>query len=349
MTRWTRGSSFSRAALVLVIVTAASGLAIIYLQALSTQFGARSVTLSDDTVSMAATYRLSFVTQAAGTMGSIDIQFCSNDPFPGAPCDAPVGLDASHATIGAQVGAIGFFVTRSSAANEIILTRPPQNAAAALNSYDLQNIVNPSATGSYYIRVQTYASTDISGSATGYGGLAFAIAAPLSVRAEVPPYLLFCAAVTIAGDDCNTTSGNYVDFGELGSTVTRQTTTQLLAATNAGSGYNIQVDGTTLTSGNDVIPALSSDVSRRGVSQFGLNLQANTTPAVGAAVSGSGSVMPAYDQANFFRFNSGDQLAGTPGPATPGKYTVSYIVNVAPGQPPGVYVSTLTYIAVGNF
>lgn len=334
---------------VLLVIVVVSALSAAYLRALVVQFGQRSITLSDDTVSDTATYQLSFVTQAAGTMGSIVIQFCSNDPFPGTSCDAPVGLDASGARLDSQTGATGFTIAASGSANEISLTRPPQTAAAAPNSYELGNIVNPSATGSYYVRVQTFASTDASGAATEQGGLAFAIAAPLSVRAEVPPYLLFCAAVTITGNDCSNTSGNYVDFGELSPTVTRQTTTQLLAATNAKSGYDIQVDGTTLTSGNDVIPALTSDVSRRGVSQFGLNLQANTTPAVGAAPSGSGTVMPSYDQANFFRFNSGDQLAGSSGPAAPGKYTVSYIVNVAANQPPGVYVSTLTYVAVGNF
>ena len=110
--------------------------------------------------------------------------------------------------------------------------------------------------------------------------------------------------------------------------------------------------GTTLTSGNNTIPALAADTtSQTGTSQFGLNLAANTKPQVGAGVQGPGigAVEPNYASANHFRFVSGEELASVAQADDYRKYTVSYIVNVAKSQPPGVYANTLTYVAVANF
>jgi hypothetical protein len=107
-----------------------------------------------------------------------------------------------------------------------------------------------------------------------------------------------------------------------------------------------------MTSGTSSIPGLSSgDVSRPGTSQFGINLTTNATPPVGASVSGpgSGGVSPSYGIADRFRFNAGEQLASGPSVSDYRKYTVSYIANIAKAQPPGIYVSTLTYICMANF
>src|SRR5206468_99269 len=91
--------------------------------------------------------------------------------------------------------------------------------------------------------------------------------------------------------------------------------TQMVAASNADTGYTISVNGTTLTSGTNIIPALAvPDVSRPGVSQFGLNIVANTNPTVGANPSGAGTGVAAsgYNQPNFYKFVSGDIVAGVP-------------------------------------
>jgi len=110
--------------------------------------------------------------------------------------------------------------------------------------------------------------------------------------------------------------------------------------------------GSSMTSGSNVIPAMAGGgPSVKGTSQFGLNLRANTNPVIGQEVTGPGvaGITANYANQNQFRFNSGDVLASTLGPDDFRKYTVSYIVNVAAGQPGGVYSTTLTYVCLANF
>jgi len=324
-------------------------LVVSYLLALDQPLPNRSLKLSDDTPSVAAIYNFHFDNKSTSTLGSIDFQFCANDPIVGAPCTVPAGLDVSGATLTTQAGNTGFAISPASSPNDLILTRPPASAAATTNNYVFSNVVNPSAGGSYYVRIQTFASNDASGSYTEYGGLAYAITNLLSISVTVPPYLIFCVAISVPGPGCNGAIGNYINFGILLPTSTRSGSTQMYTATNGRSGYTVSVSGTTLTSGNNTIPALASDVSRPGVSQFGINLRGNSSPSVGRDAVGTGTVANGYDQANFFRFNTGDPVAQSPSVDGGTKYTVSYIVNIVANQAPGVYVSTLTYTCLANF
>ena len=126
----------------------------------------------------------------------------------------------------------------------------------------------------------------------------------------------------------------------------------MLVATNALNGYGIQVTGSSMTSGNNVITPLASNGSAvAGANQFGLNLVANNRPQVGGNAQGPGSGQPslAYDSSNIFKYLSGDTLASSNSVSANKEYTVSYILNIAGNQPPGYYDTTLTYIAVGNF
>ncbi|HET7827693.1 MAG TPA: hypothetical protein VFK97_02395, partial [Candidatus Saccharimonadales bacterium] len=123
-------------------------------------------------------------------------------------------------------------------------------------------------------------------------------------------------------------------------------------ATNAGNGYSIYMQGTTLTSGNDVIDALSSpSIATAGTNQFGLNLRSNLLPAVGQDPAGPGTGLPTtdYNQPDRYKFVSGDVIASSSTTEDYRRYTVSYIADAGKTQPPGVYVSTITYVAVGNF
>jgi hypothetical protein len=297
-------------------------------------------------------YTFGFSLVTAGTLGSIEFQFCSNDPFIGDPCAAPFGLDALNAQLTGQSGEVGFNIAGSSSVNDIIIQQAPISAGAVPVSYTFSQVINPTDVGSYYVRILTYASNNGSGPPTDTGGLAFAVASGVNVSAEVPPYLLFCIGAAIADFDCSTATNDYVDFGDFDANTTSAGNTQIVATTNAQSGYSIWVTGTTLTAGNNLIPAMATTgTSHTDASQFGLNLAANTSPQVGAAVQGSGSGEPtaAYDQPNHYRFVSGEEIASAPNADDYRKYTVSYIVNVNKSQPPGVYVNTLTYVATANF
>jgi hypothetical protein len=324
----------------------------LFMPAYGAQLGNRSLQLSDNVAGDKSTYLLSFSLSTAGNLGSIEVDFCSNDPIPADPCSMPGGFTMASSALSAQSGQTGFAIAGSSSANHIVLTRIAAPAAPGPVSYTFTNATNPAAPGSYYVRVQTFASTDASGSASDYGGIAFAILNNVSISAQVPPYLIFCTGTAIPQPNCASASGDYINFGELSSQHANAGSSQMLSATNSTSGYTITISGTTLESGNNVIAALASnDVSRPGTAQFGVNLRANSSPAVGNDPNGPGSGTPAanYDSPNFYRFVAGDVIASSPAPDNIRIYTASYVVNVPPAQAPGVYVSTMTYICLATF
>jgi hypothetical protein len=248
----------------------------------------------------------------------------------------------------------GFTVSPATTANELILTRAtPIATVVGSVSYAFGNIHNPTNEGTLYARLETFASTDATGASHDAGGLAVSyLQNALSIQTYVPPYLLFCVANTIQGQDCETAQGNYIDFGDFSTTKTSVGQTQMVVATNAEFGFLVAMQGTTMTSGTNVIPAMTApDVSRAGVSQFGLNLRANSTPSAGQDPQGLGLsavVSSKYNQQNFYAFGSGDVLVQATDPDI-AKYTVTYVTNIDKSQAAGVYVSTLTYITTASF
>lgn len=315
------------------------------------QLAARSLQISSAVPGDTVRYNLSLQYATVGTLGSIQFEFCQNDPLIGTACTAPPGLDLTAASLVDQTGETGFSIHASSTANKLVLSRPPTLATTQPSSYVLDGVVNPTATGTHYVRIQTFASDDASGPELDRGGLAFSINPAFQVSTEVPPYLEFCTAITIVNHDCSTASGNTVDFGELSRSQTSTAVSQFMAVTNASSGYGVTLAGTTMTAGNEVIPAVVNSVSVPGLSQFGLNLRANSLPPVGNEPAGSGSAAPlaAYDQPNRFSFGSGDTIAAAIGASDFQTFTTSYIVNVSADQAPGQYAATLSYICLANF
>jgi hypothetical protein len=147
-------------------------------------------------------------------------------------------------------------------------------------------------------------------------------------------------------------SGSTLDFGDFSPTATRAGTSVMQAQTNAANGYVITVNGTTLASGVNTIPSLTSQTaSTLGASQFGLNIRANTVPGVGANPSGggSGTFNGNYGTPNQYRFNSGDVVAQAAAPTDANTFTSSYIVNIGGSQAAGVYTATMTYICTASF
>lgn len=316
------------------------------------QLGSRSLFLSTNVASANATYYLTFHTATAGNIGSISFDFCSNSPFPTDPCVAPAGFNSLGTTLSNQVGITGFTIDSSSTANRILLTRASIPAPVTAVEYDFTGITNPSNEGSYFVRIQTYQTIDAAGPASDYGGIAFAIASPLSITATVPPYLTFCAAQSIGGLDCSLASGQYVQLGELSSSGPSSGTSQFYVATNAGVGYTVTVSGPPMSSGiNALVSMAVPDISRPGTSQFGINVVQNGAPAVGINPQGPGSGVPnaGYNTPDVYMFNSGDSLVTHSGTDIGRLFTVSYLVNVPPTQPAGIYVTTFTYIALAQF
>ena len=321
-------------------------------QAYAAEMGARSLELSDTTAGAnAVTYNMSFQLTTPGTLGSVEFEFCSNSTLPADPCTAPVGMNASNAVFTQESGISGFTIS-SATANNILISRPPSAIGAVAATATFDNITNPTNAGSYYLRVLTYPTQDGSGPFTDNGGMAVAVTSPINVQVQVPPYLYFCTGNTISGIDCTTATGDFIELGQLLPTQTSSGESQMVVATNAKNGYSITVTGSTLTSGNNTIPPLTIDTpSQVGVSQFGINLRANSGPSVGADPTGPGGGLPTvnYNQPNLYHYSNGDIVAINNSVEDGRKYTVSYVTNISKSQAAGIYASTFTYVATGNF
>ncbi|HVW23227.1 MAG TPA: hypothetical protein VHB51_01960 [Candidatus Saccharimonadales bacterium] len=320
--------------------------------AYSVSLGNRALQVADNQASAVTNYQVSFNLITPGTLGSVEVQFCSNDPLLTSPCTLPTGLDLSQAVISQQSGPGDFSIDPSSTATDVLLTRTPSAVAPQAVSVEFNNVTNPDTPGAYYVRLRTFAAADGTGPEVDYGGIAFYISNQLSISAEVPPYLTFCTGLTITGLNCANAQGNFIDFGELGASRTGKGTSQMLVATNAAGGYNVTVTGATLSSGTNSIANLAAnDVSRPGTPQFGFNLRSNTTPPQGADPTGPGVGQPTpnYNQPNSYRFADGDVIITNSVPDTVRLYTASYIANIPPTQAAGIYVSTLTYICLADF
>ena len=309
--------------------------------------------INDNRPSVVSNYHIGFTLGENENIGSIEIQFCSNSPIVSMSCAIPSGMDVSGATLVSQSGVSGFSIAPGVSSYSWVLTNPsaPLVNSGAL-SFLFDGIQNPSTEGSYYVRIQTFASTDATGSALDVGGIAFSINNAFTITTTVPPYLYFCSAVTIANYHCDQTSGDYINFGDLSTRSTSTASSQIVIATNAQNGYAIQLSGSDLTSGNNVVPALTSPAPAiPGSSQFGLNLVGNSQPLVGNNDQGPGSGNPTsgYAQPNDFKFASGDLVATSNQVSDFKQFTVSYIVDIGSNQPPGVYATTLTYVAMANF
>jgi hypothetical protein len=308
-----------------------------------------------------------FTVPSTSAVGSIQFQYCTTAS---GACTTPTGLVTTAATLGSENGATGFSMVNTTNGAPY-LTRAASAPASQTLSYQLRSITNPTtANQTFFVRLSTFASTDTTGGATDTGTVTAATASQIVLDGTMPESLVFCTGATIgltAGvPDCATATSGAIGFNQLFSpTDTATATSQMAASTNAGAGYAITVNGPTLTSGSNTISAMGSTAAGiRGVSQFGLNLKANTTATSTAAVgieaapvanatNYRGQAAGNYDTVDSFKFVSGDTVANSANGGAGGSdaqiFTASYIVNVPGSQPAGTYTTTLTYICTPTF
>lgn len=312
----------------------------------------RSVTVSSGQPSAVTTQTFSFGIPTTSVVGSIVFEYCSNSPLLELPCTAPTGLDASAAALTSQLGNTGFSIdSAAGSANQIVLTRAATPGVITSNTYAFNSITNPSTDGTAFVRISTHAATDGSGPDEDSGGVAFAVTNAFNIGAYVPPFLQLCVGIAVA-PDCSTTSGDSIDLGTLSSTRANYAQSQFAVATNDETGYIIYALGTTMTSGNNIISALSNPTaSFPGTQQFGINLRSNLIPPIGQDPVGVGTGVPManYNKPNRFVFIPGDAIASSDLTTNYNRMTVSYLVNVPSNQPAGVYATTITYTATVSF
>ncbi|MGB3023224.1 MAG: hypothetical protein WBB39_00250 [Candidatus Saccharimonadales bacterium] len=307
----------------------------------------------------------------SGNIGSIKFLYCT---AAAGTCTTPTGLVTTSATMGSQSGATGFTLVNTTNGSPYITRTAASITAGTAVSYQLLAVTNPTTVNaSFYVRISSYTSTDTTGSAIDTGTVAGSTAEQIVLTGIMPESLIFCTGATV-NLNCSSTTAGTIDLGVFNPSAATTATSQMAASTNSQNGYSITVNGATLTSGSNTIPAMGTQAAPTvGTSQFGLNLRANTTavstPAVGAEISPSsnggglrGQAFTGYQTADQFKFTTGDVIANsassggalgtvgvTPGPTNSQVYTTSYLVNVSGIQPPGTYTTTLTYICTATF
>lgn len=313
----------------------------------------RSIVVSTAVPSAIATHTFQFTYVSPNPVGSVVFEYCDNSPIFAFSCNAPAGLDVTPANLVNQTGNTGYSIDGAdTTANKIVITRSAAAPVLVSSTYQFSNITNPSnASESEFVRISTYGSTDGSGPLIDSGAVAFATVSPFNVGANVPPFIKLCVAITVA-PDCSSMSGDQVELGTLTTASVRAGTSQFAVGTNSVSGYIVFIQGTTMTSGNNSISALTTPTpSFPGNNQFGINLRNNSVPNIGSDPfgSGSGTVTPNYNTVNQYMLVSGDSIAQSTLPSNYNRMTVSYITNIKPSQPPGVYSTTCTYLSTANF
>lgn len=309
-----------------------------------------------------------FTLPTAGSVGSIQFLYCTTAS---GACIMPTGLVTTAATLGSESGATGFSIVNTTNGSPYLTRVAAAVAANQAVTYQIRTITNPTTTNqTFFVRVASFTSTNTSGTAVDTGSVTASTATQIILSGTMPESLVFCTGGTVgttAGvPDCSTATAGTVSFNQLFSpTDTATASSQMAASTNAGFGYVISVNGPTLTSGSNTISAMAAATTgTRGISQFGINLKANTvvtsTPAIGTEVAPAangtnyrGQAIIGYNTVDTFKFVSGDTTAnsanGSPGGTDAQIFTASYIVNVPGSQPAGTYTSTLTYICTPTF
>lgn len=314
------------------------------------KLSSRSVVIGNSTQNAVTSHVFNFAIPSYDTVGAILFEYCENTPFTRTTCVAPPGLNVSDAVLNAQSGETGFTLDAPTS-NRLALSRSSSATVPGSVSYGFTNITNPSgANKPVYVRISTHAS-DITYPVIDEGAVAFSTAENIAVSGYVPPYLVFCVGVTVE-INCSGATGNVLNFGDLSPREARSLTSQYSGSTNDPGGYTTATQSGTMTSGNNIIPAINggSDVSRPGTGQFGLNLRANSSPANGRDPEGPGSSAPTNAVGTPNRYNFDNQIISRATTATDYKrFTATYIVNVPPSQRPGIYNTTVTYIAVAAF
>ena len=312
---------------------------------------------------------VSFTVPTTNDIGSIQFLYCTTAS---GTCATPTGLVTTAATLGFEgPNATGFSIVNTTNGSPYITRAASSVTGSTALSYRLDSVTNPStANQMFFIRIATFASTDTTGTPVDTGTVAASTATQIELTGTMPESLIFCTGEEITATagipDCTSATPGAIQFNQLFSpTDTATATSQMAASTNATNGYSISVTGPTLTSGANTIPAMpAATTGTRGISQFGLNLMANTTATSTVAVGTDitpisngtdlrGQPSTGYNTADTFKFVSGESIAAsnfnTPGPTNAQIYTSSYIVNVAGSQTAGTYTTTLTYVCTATF
>lgn len=341
--------------------------------AATTQFTSRSIMMSTSATSAAATsYNVQF-TQSSGTVKGVVIEFCSNSPIVGdSSCTAPTTLNVGTPTITYTTGLTTGYTLTAPSANVIKMTKAAGDAGVTAVNITITSMTNPSALGTFYARIVTFANdsgadspatwtTTAPGTNYQYGGVALSTANQIVVTAKVQETLTFCAFTT--GTACSGASGTAVALGDANGVLSNLTagytnTSKVSLATNAQSGAVVKATAATLTSGANTITAVTgttctADSTTSTVAYFGIRVSATGAGQTAAGNWGCTSGNHLFDtttSTNNLSYLYGATILNTGGaPIDESASTIEYAAKAASTTKAGIYTSTFTYIATGTY
>lgn len=198
------------------------------------QLTTRSVTITTSKPSATATYTYAFTLPTTGNVGSVSFQACTT---PLGTCISPGGTINMNAGTSTQTGWSSNNFSRDSVGtgasgncqsnsgsntNYLCIKRTTAaSETAGARTVVAPSQVNPTANGSYFIRITTYSDTAWV-TAVDSGVVAYSITNQLTINARIQEVLNFCVgatavddATTSPGSDCSAISGSTVDIGVL--------------------------------------------------------------------------------------------------------------------------------------
>ena len=316
------------------------------------RFQDRSLYIRDNEPGVTTDYTVSFRYMSPQAVGSVDLLFC-NDPIPHHPCVPPAGLDVSQAVLSNQTGETGFSIS-SRSPNHLVISRLTAPITNDMSSYTFSNIVNPNQTDpAFSIRLRSHTTADATGPQVDFGSVRGQVQSGITLQTQVPPMLIFCLAEEVDYNCGDTNESYFSDMGNLNPDATLLAQSQMAVGTNASGGFAITANGPPPAAGANVINGLRTPTpSQPGTNQFGINLVENAAPPVGKNPEGewANAVAAAdYSQPDRYKYIPGDTIAYSPNVSLMKKFTVSYILNSSPNLRPGVYSTSINYIASGRF
>jgi len=337
----------------------------------------RSATISDSRPGD-PNLHFSWNSTTVNTIKAVRVQLCT-DGLKNTACTKPTGSDMTPTVLSATGGQLG--VTGWSLAvvndHEILLTNSTGAATTVggTSTFDLTGFVNPTTVGTFFFRISTYTTTVAApGDSVGYGAIADSTARSLTETADVAESLVFRVANSVASDcssqtdiaDPNDAASDLVTLSPNPMTLSTTSigTAQMCATSNAQHGYTITyfdaaLGGATkgFWNGAHEFAVSNQFTSTQGTEQFGFNLRANTTPAVGFDPDGNGLVadLTNADYGTVDRFSYNDTGASTilaqksaPNAAT-ARYTMSYVANISATTPGGTYKAHQIFVITATY
>jgi hypothetical protein len=315
-----------------------------------------SDTVSDLTASANANHTIVFTTPTGVASGQTIILTFNNGTVINSSltfADVDVLDGASQITLAASPSGSTAGVVRTSATVLTFTNGTTPISAGHVITFKIGTNATNQSTGSFQIANGSAGTTilSVSGTFTDTGSVAIPIVSNgvVSISATVQPTISFAV------------SSNSIYFGNLaaGSTcfaqstnpgsVTCPTTTEAeafnaTAATNSPSGYTITVQGPTLTSGLNTIPALGSNTAATaGTEQFGMRAVAS---------GGSGTVSAPYAASGFAYTGTASVpavFASSSSASLTTTYSIRYVADISATTKAGSYAASHTYVTTGNF